>query len=105
MGTPEELKTKHMSGEVLEVVCGAPQEALQVVESVPGVGEAAIFGATLHAIAEDAAAAEPAIRSALESAGLGSGAVRRIAPTLEDVFVYLIEAKDREEGAQREFRQ
>jgi ABC-2 type transport system ATP-binding protein len=105
VGTPGELKGKFMSGQVLEVTCVAPQEALDVVEALPGVREAAIFGATLHAVAQDASAAEPAILAALQSAGLGASSVRRIAPTLEDVFVSLIEAKDREEGAQREFKE
>jgi ABC-2 type transport system ATP-binding protein len=104
VGTPGELKGRFV-GEVLEVTCGAPQEAMEVVEALPGVREAAIFGATVHAVAQDASAAEPAIRAALQSAGLAAGSVRRIPPTLEDVFVSLIEVKDREEGAQREFKE
>ncbi len=105
VGTPGELKEGFMRGEVIEVVCRASQEALEVVEGVPGVREAALFGAALHAVVEDASEAEAAVRAALESAGLGVASVRRIAPTLEDVFVSLIEARDREEGAQREFRE
>ncbi len=105
MGTPRELKDEHMREAVLEIDCDRPNEAMAVIERLPEVNEVALFGKGLHAVAADAAAAIPAIRSALAEGGFKTGRVERITPTLEDVFVSLIEARDRADGVQAEVRQ
>lgn len=105
MGTPRELKDEHMPEAVLEIDCDRPNEAMAVIERLPEVNEVALFGKGLHAVAADAAAAISAIRSALAEGGFKTGRVERITPTLEDVFVSLIEARDRADGVQAEVRQ
>ena len=99
LGTPRELKTRHMPEAVLEIDCARPNDAMGVVERLPEVKEVALFGRGLHAVAADAAAAAPAIRAALAAAGFGLDRVEPITPTLEDVFVSLIEAHDRNGAA------
>jgi ABC-2 type transport system ATP-binding protein len=103
-GTPRQLKTGHMSETVLELDCGRPSEAMTVIERIPTVREAALFGRGLHAVTADAAAAIPAIRAALAAAGLPLTRIEPVTPTLEDVFVSLIESRDRAAGAQEEVR-
>lgn len=105
VGTPAELKQQYMRDQVLEVRCTAPQDALVLAASVEGVRDVAIFGANLHVVAADAGAVTPRLRAALESGGIAVQNVTPIAPTLEDVFVSVIEARDRKEGAQQEFHQ
>ena len=102
-GTPRALKTEHMAEAVLELDCAQPNEAMAVLERLPEVKEVAVFGKGLHAVAADPAAAETAIRAALAAAGFRLDRLERIVPTLEDVFVSLIEARDRAAGAQQEF--
>jgi ABC-2 type transport system ATP-binding protein len=106
LGTPRELKTGHMQEAVLEIACERPNEAMELLERLPEVREAALFGKGLHAVARDADAAQAiqAVRSALANAGFRAPRVERIVPTLEDVFVSLIEGRDRAAGAQPEFR-
>ncbi len=104
LGTPRALKTEHMPEAVLEIDCARPNEAMVALERVPEVKEVALFGKGLHAVAADPAAAEHAIRAALASGGFQLERLERITPTLEDVFVSLIEARDRAAGAQQEFR-
>ena len=104
LGTPRELKTKHMSDVVLEIDCPRASDAMAIVEHAEGVKEAALFGKGLHAVVTDTAAAEQNIRRALEAQGFGPVRVERISPTLEDVFVSLIEARDRAEAPQMEVR-
>lgn len=101
LGTPEELK-EAMAEELVEVACDQPQEALAVVDALPGVRHAALFGRGLHVVTAQAAAAIPAIAAALAAAGLRSGQPERIRPSLEDVFVSLIEARDRQLSPQAE---
>jgi len=103
-GTPAELKGGHMSDAVLEIECDRPAEAMAVVERQPGIKEAALFGAGLHAVVAEAATATETTRRALEAAGFAVRRVARITPTLEDVFVSLIEARDRADGALKEVR-
>ena len=95
LGTPEELK-KAMREELVEVACGQPQEALAVLDGLAGVRHVALFGRGLHVVTEQAAATIPAIAAALAAAGLPAGSPERIMPSLEDVFVSLIEARDRQ---------
>lgn len=101
-GTPGELKGNLMNDQVLRVSCDSPQEALERLVKIPGVNDAALFGMDLHVVTPDAAAMEPAIRDAL--VGFQLHAMERIAPSLEDVFVSLIEARDRTEGKLSEVR-
>jgi len=94
-GTPEELKAA-MAEEILEVACDRPQEALPLVETLPGVRHAALFGRGLHVVSGHAGEAIPVLAAALAAAGLDCGRMERIVPSLEDVFVSLIEARDRQ---------
>jgi ABC-2 type transport system ATP-binding protein len=93
--TPRTLKTEHMPEAVLEIDCAHPSEAMAALEHLPEVKEVALFGKGLHAVAADPVAAERAIRGALASGGFQLERLERITPTLEDVFVSLIEARDR----------
>jgi len=105
LGTPRELKTQHMRSAVLELDCDRPNDAMLALERLPAVQEVALFGKGLHAVAADPAAAEAAIRAALAAGGFRLARIERIVPTLEDVFVSLIEARDLAAGTQAEVRQ
>ena len=106
LGTPRELKTRHMQEAVLEIECERPNLAMELVERLPEIKEAALFGKGLHAVTRDpnAAPAIQAVRSVLASAGFRTTKVESIVPTLEDVFVSLIEARDRAGAPQEEVR-
>ncbi len=105
LGTPRALKAEHMTDAVLEIECSRPQEAMGLIETLPAVREVALFGKGLHAVAANAVAAEAAIRAALSAHAFPLERIERITPTLEDVFVSLIEARDRAAGALQEVRQ
>ena len=104
MGTPTELKERAVPDQVLRVACERPEGALELLSAQPGVRDAALFGREIHLLAEEAERLAPALQKLLEAEGWSPSSVERITPSLEDVFVSLIEAKDRESGAQREFR-
>jgi hypothetical protein len=56
------------------------------------VHRAAVFGDYLHLSVDDAAADGARVVGALRAAGFEVGEVRRIVPTLEDVFIERIAA-------------
>ena len=106
IGPPRELKTRYMQEAVLEIACERPNDAMDIVERLPEVKEAALFGKGLHAVAHaaDAGPATAAIRAALAATEFGAVRVERITPTIEDVFVSLIEAHEHANGAPAEVR-
>ena len=105
LGRPEELKTKSMQEDVIEVLCDRPQDAMGEIEKMAGINGVALFGKGLHVVAENAGAAAPEIRRVLEQKGYGVASAAEIVPSMEDVFVSLIEGRDRMEQARQGVRQ
>ena len=88
-GMPGTLKERHMTRDVLEIEVERVVEALEVLDRY-GI-ETAIFGSVLHVTGENAGNDIPRIREALAGAGIGAARIEKIVPSLEDVFVALIE--------------
>lgn len=105
VGTATELKVHDMADQVLCLACDRAPEALAALAGFEGVRDAALFGRDIHVMTEDAEGLAPRLRARLETQGFPVVSAERIEPSLEDVFVSLIEARDRAEGAQREFNQ
>jgi ABC-2 type transport system ATP-binding protein len=96
IGTPGELKTERMHEQILNVRVARPQNLMEQVEAIPGVRDVALFGAGLHVVVDEARAAIDSIRQRFEQLGVKPESIERITPSLEDVFVALIEEFDRE---------
>ncbi len=103
-GTPEKLKHEAMHEDVLEVLCQRPEAAMEALAGLASVKEVALFGSSLHLVADDGDRAAAETRSRLAEQGFHVQQVERIVPSLEDVFVSLIEARDRAEQPQEEVR-
>ncbi len=88
-GTPGELRRKFMTRDVLEIEVEPLVAGLEALDRA-GI-ETAIFGSLLHATVEDAAADVPRLITILEGAGVSVRRIEKIVPSLEDVFVTLIE--------------
>ena len=97
MGNPQELKTKFMQGDVVEILVPESQSLLERLSSLDVVVEASLFGTAIHAVVSDAASAVPVIRQFFEQQNVKDFKVAEIAPSLEDVFVSLIESYDKQE--------
>jgi ABC-2 type transport system ATP-binding protein len=98
LGTPTELKRQSMKGELLLVECDPLGPAVEALQSVPGVIDAAVFGNALHLVVAGAAAAETPIRACLAQRQITVSRIEPIRPTLEDVFVSLTTSHVREEA-------
>lgn len=97
-GTPEEMKTKNMKNEVLEISLANSQDWLGKITKIEGVKEAALFGSNIHVVVYDSSKAIQKIKEFLEKEKAGESAINRILPSLEDVFVSSIEEYDRTES-------
>ncbi len=98
IGTPESVKRDLMREDILEVLCERPQDAIAELEKLPTVTGVALFGRGLHVVAEDGDAAAIEVRQWLETQSYAIERIEAISPSLEDVFVSLIEARDRAEA-------
>lgn len=91
IGTPEEIKRQKMSGDLLEITTPQYAEALDVLAARPEVREAALFGRAIHVIVPDGRTALPLLREALVNRGVAVDRIAPVSPSLEDVFVTLVE--------------
>lgn len=96
IGSPEELKTSIMQEKILEVNCDRPHEAMDEIAGIDAVKESALFGKALHVVVYDENTAIRQIPQVLTESGYNVSSVETITPSLEDVFVSLIESHDRE---------
>ncbi len=99
-GSPLELKTTYMTTPLLEVTLttGGIVEALELVRTQPWAIETSVFGTKLHVMVKEEEAGKDAIRQALEGKGMTIARLERIVPSLEDVFLYLLERDTPETG-------
>jgi len=88
-GSPLELKLKHMNGELLLLECEPVGRALDLLQTGPGVLDAAIFGNAIHVVVAHAEKAITELRKYLFEQGIIVTRIELIRPTLEDVFVSL----------------
>lgn len=94
-GSPTELKSRYMKGHLLLIEAAPLGAALDLLHGSPGIQDAAIFGNSIHAVVEDAVSSQPRVRQLLEAAQCRVTRLEPIAPKLEDVFVSLMAARER----------
>jgi ABC-2 type transport system ATP-binding protein len=99
LGTVSELKEVFAGRALLEVTCPRFLDALRQLETADWVLEATVFGTRLHVVVADAADGQRRIAEELTRARNTPFAVERIVPSLEDVFIHLIEREDKTRAA------
>jgi len=97
MGTPEQMKSSVMKNEVLEITLADSQNWLERLSQVAGIKDAALFGSNIHAVVYDSVLAIPAIEAFFQKENIRQASVKKITPSLEDVFVSAIEEYDQSE--------
>jgi ABC-2 type transport system ATP-binding protein len=95
LGAPAELRGGFSAQALLRLDTSAPLETMRALERVPGVIDVAVFGGGLHVAVEEAEPAMERIRARLAEQGIAIRRLEKIVPSLEDVFVALIEAEER----------
>lgn len=86
-GAPEQIKAEQMEGEVLEIDCEPADVALDVLQGAGLFDEVTLYGALLHAVADDVEPLVPRAREALQRADVKVRSMQAIPPSLEDVFI------------------
>jgi ABC-2 type transport system ATP-binding protein len=99
LGTPAELKSSVKSHKLLNMETSDPLETMRALEDLPGVSDIAVFGGGLHVTVDDPQAAIPRIRERLTAKQIELREIGEIAPSMEDVFVEMIESEERRAAA------
>ena len=86
-GTPLEIKTQQMRGQVMEIECEPPDAALRALRALNHFEEVALYGARVHVVAEAVEEKRPLIEQTLQRAGVVVQSIMTIPPSLEDVFI------------------
>lgn len=88
--TPTALK-QLMAGAVVAVASVAGREARAAIAGLPGVSNALLVGDGVHAVVDDANVRIPQLREALQRANVAFSDIAVNEPSIEDVFVGLLD--------------
>ncbi len=92
-GSPKELKSNYLTDPIIEVDCSNPFIALEIVENKEWINEVSMFGVHLHLNVKDEKKGIENIKKLFSMNNIKINNIHRITPSLEDVFIHLIEGK------------
>jgi ABC-2 type transport system ATP-binding protein len=95
LGAPAALRAELSTHTLLQLDTPAPLDTMRALEHAPGIGDVAVFGGGLHVAVDDLESGMDVIRRRLSTEGIEIHRLEKILPSLEDVFVALIEAEDK----------
>jgi ABC-2 type transport system ATP-binding protein len=95
LGAPDELKKLLTAHNLLRLDTAAPLDTMRAIEHQEGILDVAVFGSGLHVVTDDVEDAMARIRRLLDKEHISITRLHQIQPSLEDVFVALIEAEER----------
>ena len=90
-GSPVELKTQHIKSPILEVACSNVLKALDTIRKQEWALETSVFGTLLHVMVRSDEEGRRLIAKTLREGDIRIDHIERIVPSLEDVFLYLLE--------------
>jgi ABC-2 type transport system ATP-binding protein len=96
IGTTDELKRVFADRTIVEVQTANPVETMRLFDRIPEVEKTSVFGTSVHAVLQgDAREVMPLLRPRLEAAGLVVTSMAVVPPSLEDVFLEVIEQREK----------
>ena len=91
LGSAHELKNVFASRPIVELHTTQPVQAMAALDAMPEVEKTSIFGTAVHAVLRSADVSPDRLRAALESQGLAVSGLGQVTPSLEDVFLDVVE--------------
>jgi ABC-2 type transport system ATP-binding protein len=91
IGTTGELKEVFRGRSIVEVHAANPVETMRQLDDLPGVEKTSIFGTSVHAVLTGEVRSPADLKVRLEAGGLEIESVSQVVPSLEDVFLELVQ--------------
>jgi len=101
LGDLHQLRSIFSGRTVLEIRSPQPMETLKLLEAEPELEEVSIFGSALHAVTREEQGVEARLHSLFQKTGLEPYSMRKILPSLEDVFIKYIRTSSSSESSER----
>jgi ABC-2 type transport system ATP-binding protein len=95
IGTTTEVKRIFEGRPIVEVRADKAVEAMRLLDAMPEVEKTSLFGTAVHAVLRDARVRPEALAERLRSSGIQVESVDIVAPSLEDVFLDVIDKSSR----------
>lgn len=97
LGSPQELKRQLPAGSLLDLISADAFASMRAIEGDAEVLDVAVFSDGMHVTVKDAEAGMARIRQILRDRGIAIERLEAIEPTMEDVFVAMIQAAEKPE--------
>ncbi len=94
-GSPKQLKEEHLRNTIMEVQCANVIDAMAILQEQPWAIETSVFGTRVHVSVADERQALEAVPAVLRANGITPGGIARITPSLEDVFIHLLDEESK----------
>jgi drug efflux transport system ATP-binding protein len=91
IGTVAEVKRVFASRPIVEIRADRPVDAMSALDAMPEVEKTSLFGTAVHAVLRSTATSQQQIQSSLNSRGLKVTSVDLVEPSLEDVFLDVVD--------------
>ena len=91
IGTAGELKQVFADRPILEVQASKPVEAMAVLDRHPGIEKTSLFGTAVHAVLRSRDITAESIAADLRSRGIDVHSLGVVTPSLEDVFLDVVD--------------
>jgi ABC-2 type transport system ATP-binding protein len=96
IGTTAEVKQTFAGRSIAEVRTTDPVRAMTTLDEMPEVEKTSLFGTAVHAVFRQPELDTSALARRLGAAGVAVTSVERVSPSLEDVFLDVVEKAGRE---------
>jgi ABC-2 type transport system ATP-binding protein len=91
MGTSRQLKEIFAQRPILEIHSSRPVDVMRALEEVPYVEKTTVFGTAVHAVLNTTEVDLATLTGQLNARGLDVTGIDRVMPSLEDVFLDVVE--------------
>ena len=91
LGTATELKQVFSSRPIVEIHASQPVQAMAILDRHPSVEKTSLFGTAVHAVLKDRSTDPSVLAAALKSEGIDVTSIGAVTPSLEDVFLDVVE--------------
>ena len=96
LGSPREVKRIFAGRAIAEIRSRDPVQLMKALEAMPQVEKTSLFGTAVHAVFREPRLDAAALTRELSAAGIAIESVTEVAPSLEDVFLDVVEKAARE---------
>jgi len=91
LGTTSELKSRFDDRPIFEIRASDPVAAMTALDALPAVEKTSLFGTTVHAVGRTRQTNAADLTAALSAAGLRVAGMGAVVPSLEDVFLDVVD--------------